>query len=37
LLEGWLFPWRKASAALAGGGASVPSATAHLKAAKHGS
>jgi len=35
-LEGILFPWRKASAALAGGGASVASATAHLKAAKHG-
>ena len=35
-LEGRLFPWRKASAALAGGGAAVPSATAHLKAAKHG-
>jgi ABC-type nitrate/sulfonate/bicarbonate transport system permease component len=35
-LEGILFPWRKATAALAGGGASVASATAHLKAAKHG-
>jgi NitT/TauT family transport system permease protein len=35
-LEGRLFPWRKASSTLAGGGASVPSATAHLKAAKHG-
>jgi len=35
-LENRLFPWRKASAALSGGGAAVPSATAHLKAAKHG-
>jgi NitT/TauT family transport system permease protein len=35
-MEGRLFPWRKASAALAGGGAAVASATAHLKAAKHG-
>ncbi len=35
-LEGRLFPWRNASSTLAGGGASVPSATAHLKAAKHG-
>jgi ABC-type nitrate/sulfonate/bicarbonate transport system permease component len=34
-LEGRLFPWRKATSMLAGGGASVPSATAHLKAAKH--
>src|SRR5712671_1200697 len=34
-LEGRLFPWRKASSTLAGGGAAVPSATAHLKAAKH--
>ena len=34
-LEGRLFPWRKATAALSGGGASVASATAHLKAAKH--
>jgi NitT/TauT family transport system permease protein len=35
-LERKLFPWRKAAAALAGTGAAVPSATAHLKAAKHG-
>jgi len=35
-LESLLFPWRKASAALAGSGVAVPSATAHLKAAKHG-
>ena len=35
-LEGRLFPWRKASANLSGSGAAVPSATAHLKAAKHG-
>jgi NitT/TauT family transport system permease protein len=35
-LESRLFPWRKASAALAGSGVAVPSATAHLKAAKHG-
>lgn len=35
-LERKLFPWRQASAALAGTGAAVPSATAHLKAAKHG-
>ena len=35
-LESRLFPWRKASATLSGGGAAVPSATAHLKAAKHG-
>ena len=35
-LERKLFPWRRASAALAGTGAAVPSATAHLKAAKHG-
>lgn len=35
-LESKLFPWRKASAALSGAGAAVPSATAHLKAAKHG-
>lgn len=35
-LEGRLFPWRKAGSALAGGGAAVASATAHLKAAKHG-
>jgi len=35
-LEGRLFPWRKVGSTFAGGGASVPSATAHLKAAKHG-
>src|SRR6266481_1960924 len=35
-LERQLFPWRRASAALSGSGAAVPSATAHLKAAKHG-
>lgn len=35
-LESKLFPWRKATSALAGTGAAVPSATAHLKAAKHG-
>ena len=35
-LERRLFPWRKTSAALADAGAAVPSATAHLKAAKHG-
>jgi NitT/TauT family transport system permease protein len=34
-LESRLFPWRKATATLSGGGAGVPSATAHLKAAKH--
>lgn len=35
-LEKRLFPWRQGSSTFAGGGASVPSATAHLKAAKHG-
>ena len=35
-LESRLFPWRKTSAALADTGATVPSATAHLRAAKHG-
>lgn len=35
-LEGRLFPWRKASAALSGSGAAVPSASVHLKAAKRG-
>ncbi len=35
-LESKLFPWRKATSALSGTGAAVPSATAHLKAAKHG-
>src|SRR6266496_1975234 len=36
VLERRLFPWRRAASALAGGGAAVPTATAHLKAAKHG-
>ena len=36
-IESRLFPWRKASSTFAGGGAGVPSATVHLKAAKHGS
>src|SRR5436309_10708331 len=36
VLEGWLFPWRKAASTLSGGGAAVPTATTHLKAAKHG-
>jgi len=35
-LERHLFPWRKATATLSGSGAAVPSASAHLKAAKHG-
>jgi ABC-type nitrate/sulfonate/bicarbonate transport system permease component len=35
-LEKHLFPWRQPAAALAGSGAAVPSATAHLKAVKHG-
>jgi NitT/TauT family transport system permease protein len=35
-LEARLFPWRKAASALAGGAAAVPSASVHLKAAKHG-
>jgi len=35
-LERRLFPWRQAAGTLAGGGAAVPSAHAHLKAAKHG-
>jgi len=35
-LERMLFPWRQAGAALSGTGAAVPSAHAHLKAAKHG-
>jgi ABC-type nitrate/sulfonate/bicarbonate transport system permease component len=35
-LERQLFPWRKASTTLSGTGAAVPSAPAHLKAAKHG-
>jgi NitT/TauT family transport system permease protein len=36
VLEKRLFPWRNAASTFAGGGAAVPSATAHLKAAKHG-
>jgi NitT/TauT family transport system permease protein len=36
VLEKRLFPWRQAGSTFAGGGAAVPSATAHLKAAKHG-
>ena len=36
VLEKRLFPWRNASSTFAGGGAAVPSAAAHLKAAKHG-
>jgi NitT/TauT family transport system permease protein len=36
ILEKRLFPWRNAASTFAGGGAAVPSATAHLKAAKHG-
>lgn len=35
-LESKLFPWRKATSALTGSGVVVPSATAQLKAAKHG-
>lgn len=35
-LESRLFPWRKTAAVLADTGVAVPSATAHLKAAKHG-
>lgn len=35
-LESRLFPWRKTTAIFADTGAAVPSATAHLKAAKHG-
>jgi NitT/TauT family transport system permease protein len=35
-LEHRLFPWRQATSALSGTGAAVPSAHAHLKAAKHG-
>ena len=35
-LESRLFPWRKGMSPFAGGGAGVSSATAHLKAAKHG-
>jgi NitT/TauT family transport system permease protein len=35
-LERWLFPWRQATSTLSGAAAAVPSAHAHLKAAKHG-
>jgi NitT/TauT family transport system permease protein len=35
-LERRLFPWRQAATALSGAAAAVPSAHAHLKAAKHG-
>jgi len=35
-LERKLFPWRQPSGALSGAAAAVPTATAHLKAAKHG-
>jgi NitT/TauT family transport system permease protein len=35
-LERRLFPWRRAAATLSGAAAAVPSAHAHLKAAKHG-
>ena len=35
-LERKLFPWRKATAASSGTAIAVPSATVHLKAAKHG-
>src|SRR5215475_12635076 len=35
-LERILFPWRQPATALAGAAAAVPSAHAHLKAAKHG-
>src|SRR5437660_3193671 len=35
-LESKLFPWRKAGSAFSGGAAAVPSASVHLKAAKHG-
>jgi NitT/TauT family transport system permease protein len=35
-LERRLFPWRQASTTLSGAAAAVPSAHAHLKAAKHG-
>ena len=35
-LERKLFPWRKPAGTLAGAAAAVPTATAHLKAAKHG-
>ncbi len=35
-LERHLFPWRQAATALSGAAAAVPSAHAHLKAAKHG-
>ena len=35
-LESKLFPWRKATGVLSASGAAVPSAPAHLKAARHG-
>jgi NitT/TauT family transport system permease protein len=35
-LEGKLFPWRKAASTFSGGAAAVPSASVHLKTAKHG-
>jgi NitT/TauT family transport system permease protein len=35
-LERRLFPWRQAASTFSGGGAAVPSASVHLKAAKHG-
>lgn len=35
-LERRLFPWRQAASALSGAAAAIPSAHAHLKAAKHG-
>jgi NitT/TauT family transport system permease protein len=35
-LERKLFPWRKAASTFSGGAAAVPSASAHLKTAKHG-
>src|SRR6266478_3850751 len=35
-VESRLFPWRKAASAFSGGAAAVPSASVHLKAAKHG-
>ena len=35
-LERRLFPWRQVASTFSGGGAAVPSASVHLKAAKHG-
>jgi NitT/TauT family transport system permease protein len=35
-LEKRLFPWRQAASTFSGGAAAVPSASVHLKAAKHG-